>query len=939
MFGFNSNNTSTSSFTLINFDANLLGSYFNARTVTRTVSAIQNAPTRIERGPAVITPWDALAGSDRTLAAKYNALRGKTNFIDLNTDNVRQTRDKDERALFALYQALNNLKTVADYAKEESTPTAILAKLSDQFRGGLSEVQDYIRAAELDKLSLMFGKKEPRLQSDVSLGKNNYDIIGSALSVSSKTQVIPGLSGTEVFTVNLNTGTVNDDITIDLSQITEPITLSSLSSYINQQIISLTKLDTEGNEVSKYDSRFGVKEVSTGKFALMVDGISSEKVTLSAQITEPALYVTGSYKAVGSDSVETATLTKLRNLAAADTTTEFNTQIAGTNLNNFIPPSTDEDGETITAPAELFETKATASVVDSQGNVYVVGTTKGDFGTQINTSQNQDVFLSKQDAAGNVLWSRLLGASDEAEAFDLVIDGNDNVVIAGQVNGELVTSDTFSGLDSFISKFDSAGEELWTYQQDTIAKDQANSLAIDANGDVIVTGSISGRLDSTTTAGGGSDIYVTRLGGADGVIADLTQIGGTGSEYGEAVTIASDGNILIASREDGRAIIRKLDATDLTNELATYDLGNLAGGKIADIAVDDSGQVFITGTSYNGSLSGGATTNAHSGSADGFLTKLTDNGASLTANWTHYLGSSGNDRLEGLTVHNGAVYLAGKTDGTLPGETKFGTTDGFAAKIDATTGTADWLRQFGGSTGYKGSSSLAFSATGSSVLTKLGLPTGLYNNRQTHDIDTQTSARVGDYFYISVNGGRQRKITLEAGDTFADLATKVQRASFRYVKAVQIIGENGPELKIESQAGATIDISAGKGAQDALIKLGMEPTKILPSDKVYAIGEETLGTDPENLGGVFGLGLLSGFSLRTKKEAEYVSGQVAAALETIERAYRSLTYDPVKADILKQAKIKKGTVPPHLLSQLNNYQDGLNRISALTGNYSGSLFI
>ena len=156
---------------------------------------------------------------------------------------------------------------------------------------------------------------------------------------------------------------------------------------------------------------------------------------------------------------------------------------------------------------------------------------------------------------------------------------------------------------------------------------------------------------------------------------------------------------------------------------------------------------------------------------------------------------------------------------------------------------------------------------------------------------------------------------------------------------MQIIGENGPELKIESQAGATIDISAGKGAQDALIKLGMEPTKILPSDKVYAIGEETLGTDPENLGGVFGLALLSGFSLRTKKEAEYVSGQIAAALETIERAYRSLTYDPVKADILKQAKIKKGTVPPHLLSQLNNYQDGLNRISALTGNYSGSLFI
>lgn len=937
MFGIG-NDAPKNTFTLINFDAGLLGSYFNARTVTRTVAAIQNAPRSIERGPAVVTPWDQITNNDsRTLAGKYNAVRGKTDFIDLRDKSVRQTDDKDERALFALYQALNDLKTIADYAAEDSTPTALLAKLSSQFRGGFGQVQNYVRDAELDKLTLMFGEKKSYAQTDISLGKNTYDIQGATLPVSSKTGVIPGLNGTEVFTVNLGKSLGSDDFVIDLSQITDPLSPSSIASYINQQINALTLVDAEGNTVSKYSTRFVVEEVSKGKFSLNVDVVAGESVTLSAQATEPSLYVTGSHKDVGSSAVETGTLTKLRDLASTGPITEFSKVIAGTDQNNVLPALTDDKGKEIETAPELFETHATASAVDSQGNVYVVGSTQGDFDHQINGAEGQDVYLTKHDASGNILWTRLLGASDQAEAFDVVIDSNDNVVIAGQVNDELITSDIFSGYDSFVTKYDKAGEELWTYQQDTVAKDQANSLAIDGNGDVIVTGSITGRLNATTTHGGGSDIFVTKLGGTDGKLSASAQIGGAGSEFGEAVAIAGDGNILVASREDGRVLIRKLDATDLTNELASYDLGNLAGGKISDIVVDASGAIYVAGATNSGSLSGGSTANAYSGGRDGFVTKFADNGASLTANWTHYLGSSGTDEIEGLSVQNGAVYVAGKTNGTLPTATKSGTTDGFAAKIDATSGTADWIRQFGGVSGYNGSSSLAFSATGSSVLTKLGLPTGSYDNKQTYNIETQTSARAGDYFYISINGGRAQKITIKADDDYATLAKRIQRLSFRNIKAIQTIGKEGPVLKLESRNGSTIDVIAGDGAKDALVKLGMRAAKVLPSDKLFGLGDEALGTDPDNLGGVFALKLLQGFSLRSKKEAEYVSSQIDTAMETIKRAFRSLTYDPVKAQVLKDAELKKGPVPAHLLKQLSNYQEGLRRLSYLGG--SGGLSI
>jgi len=923
-------------FTLINFDSNLLASYFNARTVSHTVTAIQNTARPYDRGAAVTTPWDLAArGRVQTLAGKFNAVRGTKNFIDLSAKNVTQTQNKDEKALFALYQALNNLKTIADYSAADSTPTALLPRLNSQFRGGLSQVQDYLQTAPLDKLTLMFGDKKPRVESGIALGKAQRDIIGATLPVSSKTQAIPGLVGNEIFTLKLDKTTAFDNITIDLSKVTGPLDLANVTTYLNQQIIALTDLDANGNPTTRYKSRFTAEQVSTGKFALKLTVNPSEKVTLTAQVADPSLYITGSHKDVGTASVETATLSKIGSLATVTPITEFTKQIAGTDQASFVPPLLDAKGVAIPSKGQVFTTKANASAVDSQGNVYVVGSTQGDFGNQINVAGQQDVFLSKHDASGNLLWSRLLGASGTAKAFDITIDSTDNVFIAGQVNSTLAGPNVFSGFDSFVSKFNSGGQELWTHQQDTVGSDQANSLAIDGAGNVIVTGTIAGRLNATTTAGGASDVFVTKLSSLSGSLVASAQIGGAGTELGEAVAIAGDGNILVAARESGRVILHKLDITNPTIQLATYDLGNLGGGAISDITVDAAGAIYVTGSSLNGALTGGTVTNAHSGGLDGFVTKLSDTGTAINATWTHFLGSTGTDSISGISVQNGAVFLTGKTNGTLPGATKTGATDGFAAKINSTTGTADWIRQFGGVSGYNNSSSLAFSATGSSVLTKLGLPTGLYDNSQTLNIETQTSARVGDHFFVSVNGGKAQKVTISAGEDYTSLAKKVQRLSYRFIKAVPIAGLKGPELKIETINGSTLDIIAGKSGQDALAKLGLPPGKILPIKKIFAIGVDTLGTDPNNLGGIFALKLLSGYSLRSKKEAQYVSTQVNIALETVKRAFRSLTYDPAKAELLKQAKLKSGPAPAYLLSRLANYKDGLSRLSAFSGSSGG----
>ena len=167
---------------IIGIGGNLLSSYYDARNLTRTVSSLSSTTLSSSRlnSPAISTPWeldDQREGEDRGLIGRYNQIREQSNFIDLDTSFIKgASGDIDRQALFALYGALKELQSIADYAAQERTPEVLLSKLSSQFKTGLSQVSDYIRDTELDKLTLMLGKKEPRITSDQSLGKDNDDI-------------------------------------------------------------------------------------------------------------------------------------------------------------------------------------------------------------------------------------------------------------------------------------------------------------------------------------------------------------------------------------------------------------------------------------------------------------------------------------------------------------------------------------------------------------------------------------------------------------------------------------------------------------------------------------------------------------------------------------------------------------------------------------------
>ncbi len=952
-------------FQLVQFDTSLLGAYYNAKAGLLS-SSTAPSQSSADRGPAVQTPWDN-QGDPPSLTSQVNAVRSTDKFIDEQSSEAKLAGDnKDAKALFTLYEALTKLKAIADYSSLDSTTDATRGQLDKFLQQGLGEIQNYVASVPLDKLDLLYGAKSNRVESRVKLGQDQSKVIGSVIQPGSKTDAIPGLTGNETFTVSITKSGTTQDIGIDLSNIAGPITLQSLVNYVNSQISAIQATDKNGNPVfdangapvPKYTTRLTIEEVPDKGFALGVSGLTAETVKLSAAAVEPSLFLAGSTRAVGTDGQSAATLARIDGVDTADPTTAFRQTFSGTGTPiQQVPEDTTTKDLTSGQPnavvdkirkqvSDLFsqlditatkdtvtgppaETAASGVATDSQGHVFVIGTTAGDLGNQVNRSDGKDVYLSKYDASGNLIWQRLLGASGTAQGYGIAVDSQDNVIVAGKVDGTLDGSQLYSGADSAVVKFNNSGDRLWTQQLDSLASDAATGVTVDGSDNIYISGYTSGVFASGATAGGGQDAYVAKLSGTDGSVAASTQYGGATNEFGKAIAIASDGNILVAGEENGHAVLRKLDQTNLSNQLWSVDLGDLKSGAVTGIGVE-GGAVYVAGYTGNSAL-GGAAATAYQGGQDGFVTRIDDAGSTGSAAWTSYVGTGTGDYIQDIKVSGGNVYVAGRTAGDLAGATKSGVTDAFAAKIDGSTGSQVWVDQLGGAAGFNGASGLAFSSNGSSVLTSLGLGPGELQNTQTRDVETQTTLRPGDYFYISINDGTKQKITIQDGDTFSRIASRINRLSFQYIKAEASYSSDGYGLKISVNNGSTVQIYAGEGNKNALPALGLDATKILPTDVSFKLGDNA-----DTLGGVFGLKFEPGLSLSTQNAAKYVDGKINDAIAEVQMAYRSLTANPLADALKKQAQISSGTVPPALQAQLTNYQNGLNRLLAGSGGGTGS---
>lgn len=421
-------------------------------------------------------------------------------------------------------------------------------------------------------------------------------------------------------------------------------------------------------------------------------------------------------------------------------------------------------GTTTVAPS-TGNTTVQSSVVDSQGNIYVIGNATGNFGSQLNQA-SQDVYLSKYNSAGQVEWSELLGSTGTSNAYSLALNPQGGVVVAGSSTAPLTTTSVDDGnTDSFVASYDANGNQNWVQQIPTINANQANAVTVDPQGNVYIGGSTAGVIGSGQSSSGGTNAYLAEL-NSSGQIVSENQFGPSGKDSVAAMATASNGDLVVASQQNGDAVLSAYAGGDITGTPAwQMDLGSLNGGSISGIAVSGN-QVYVSGTTSNTALTaGGQATVAtpSTGNTEAFVFNATDNGTSATANTVSYVGtSSGSTTGGGVTVGpDGTVYLAGTTTGIFAGQDRnvAGVNNAFVASLSS-TGAINWTNQYGGTGGQSTGASVAVSPTGSSVLNALGLPTGTANPNQSIDLTSNTTLQAGDSFNLQIEGTGARTATI-----------------------------------------------------------------------------------------------------------------------------------------------------------------------------------
>ena len=155
---------------------------------------------------------------------------------------------------------------------------------------------------------------------------------------------------------------------------------------------------------------------------------------------------------------------------------------------------------------------AEGCAVDSAGNVYMTGFTEGFLHGNTNMGW-QDAVLVKYDTAGAWQWTRVWGANGTDRSIAAAVDSAGYIYVAGYSDGELDGQPKPGGYDMFLSKFDAAGNKLWTRMAGSPQEDRAYGVCVDIENNIYLAGETAGSFDgqTNTTPGGYYDACLVKF--------------------------------------------------------------------------------------------------------------------------------------------------------------------------------------------------------------------------------------------------------------------------------------------------------------------------------------------------------------------------------------------------------------------------------------------
>lgn len=370
--------------------------------------------------------------------------------------------------------------------------------------------------------------------------------------------------------------------------------------------------------------------------------------------------------------------------------------------------------------------------VDASSNIYITGKFTGtnvDFDpssgtTNLSSLGAEDIFVAKYDGTLNpsntsfIKWAFNIGSSSDDHGNAITVDANGFVYLTGFFMGTAdfdpsanTNNQTIVTIqDVFVAKYDgnllpsNTSFYQWAFRLGSTGDDVGNGIAVDAAGNVYVTGKFAASIDFDPSSGTNtfgtvafSDVFVAkydgtllptstsfhkwafRIGGSQDDAGHNIKVDGSGNVYvtgfykvtSDFDPSANTANVLTVGGSDD-AFIAKYNGNLVPSNTSFYQWAFNIGGSSFDYAyginLDVLGNIYVTGfflfnVDFDPS-SGVTSLTSNSSSPDVFVAKydanLTPSNTSFFK-WVFPIGSTGDDR--GYAVSNNSnenVFIAGK---------------------------------------------------------------------------------------------------------------------------------------------------------------------------------------------------------------------------------------------------------------------------------------
>jgi hypothetical protein len=318
-------------------------------------------------------------------------------------------------------------------------------------------------------------------------------------------------------------------------------------------------------------------------------------------------------------------------------------------------------------------------------------------------------------------YSTYLGGTGRDSVNHMIVDGEGNAYVTGQTFSPTFINNSGAGAgDLFVTRISASGTLLFSTVFGGRNLDTANGIAIDFLQNLYVVGSTSStdfpiKNALRTNLRGPQDAFVLNL-ARDGTLGFSTYFGGSASDSASAVSVDSSG-IYVAGETNSddfpntlnpQATVIGQDAfvvkmsviTALPAILFARTLGGGGNDSATDMAVDGTGNIFLTGSTDSSDFPRLLAFQSRLGGlTDAFLTRLNPTG---TAVFSSYLGGSSIDRATSIDIDSTGVYVAGQTaSNDFPvqrgaQETFGGVNDQFVTKVNLAGSAILWSTYVGG---------------------------------------------------------------------------------------------------------------------------------------------------------------------------------------------------------------------------------------------------